>query len=290
MNVAEHSPPGAAAQTWTIVPGSPGPVTTIAEIWRSRRLLPFIAVRSVQKIYRRTVLGWLWLVILPLFPIALRTIVFGALLDVASDGVPYILFIAAGSVVWDLFAQGLTWGTRALEISGSVAEQTYVPRAIIPVGGMAPAVIDFLCKVAAFALIALALWAITGRQHVSLHGLGWVLGALATAWTLALGVSFFTSRWAEQGRDTRIILGQVLAVWYLLTPILYPVSAMPQSWRPWMVLNPMAPVVETFKWAIFGVGQHDPTSFATAAATAIIVLMLGLLYFARTEAAADAER
>jgi lipopolysaccharide transport system permease protein len=278
------------AQTWTIVPGSPGPLATITEIWRSRRLLPLIAVRSLRKIYRRTVLGWIWLVILPLFPIALRTIVFGGLLNVASDGVPYILFLAAGSLIWDLFAQGLTWGTRALEISGSVAEQTYVPRAIIPVGGMAPAVVDFFCKLGAFVLIAGALWAVRGRLDVSVHAVGWAIAALAVAWTLALGLSFFTSRWSEQGRDTRILLGQILAVWYLLTPVLYPVSAMPENWRRWMLLNPMAPPVETFKWAVLGVGRHDADAFLRATGLTAIVLVLGLLYFARMEAAADDER
>ena len=279
-----------SAETWEIVPGAPGSMATAADIWRYRRLLRFLARRSLQKVYRRTVLGRLWLVILPLFPIVLRTIVFGALLNVPSDGVPYILFVAAGSLIWDLFALGLTWGTRALDINGDVAELTYLPRAIIPIGGMAPAALDFVFKLAAFIIVALVLWVLNGRSYLTLHGVGWTVGALAMTWLFALGLSFFTSVWGEEGRDTRILLGQVLAIWYLVTPVLYPMSQMPESWRGWAALNPMAPIVETFKWSVFGVGEHDPRAFAVSGGIVALTLFVGLGYFARKDAAVNEQR
>jgi lipopolysaccharide transport system permease protein len=265
-------------------------MATAADIWRYRRLLRFLARRSLQKVYRRTVLGRLWLVILPLFPIVLRTIVFGALLNVPSDGVPYILFVAAGSLIWDLFALGLTWGTRALDINGDVAELTYLPRAIIPIGGMAPAALDFVFKLGAFIIVALVLWVLNGRSYLTLHGVGWTVGALAMTWLFALGLSFFTSVWGEEGRDTRILLGQVLAIWYLVTPVLYPMSQMPESWRGWAALNPMAPIVETFKWSVFGVGEHDPRAFAVSGGIVALTLFVGLGYFARKDAAVNEQR
>ena len=88
------------------------PIATIGEVWRYRRLLGFIGDRALRKMYRRTVLGWLWLFINPLFPIALRAVIFGGLLGVGSDGIPYFLFLLAGTVVWDVFAASLMWGTR----------------------------------------------------------------------------------------------------------------------------------------------------------------------------------
>jgi lipopolysaccharide transport system permease protein len=229
-------------------------------------------------------------IIIPLFPIALRTIVFGGLLDVGSDGVPYILFLACGSLIWDLFAQGLTWGTRALDISGGLVEQLYVPRAIIPVGGMLPALIDFGLKVLAVALIVAWFWIVRGTPYVTFGAIAWTLAALAATWIFALGLSFFTSVWGEEGRDTRILLANVLAVWYLLTPVLYPMSQMPVSWHRWVALNPMAPLVETFKWSLFGVGQHDARAFALSCVLVVLVFAWGLTYFARVDAIANDQR
>jgi lipopolysaccharide transport system permease protein len=284
------TPASARLDTWEIDPQRPGPIEVLADIWRFRWLLRFLASRSLQKIYRRTILGWVWLLIIPLFPIVLRTIIFGALLNVPSNGVPYILFIAAGSLIWDMFASALMWGTRSLEINGMVAEQTYVPRAIIPIGGMAPAALDFVLKLGAFALIVCGIWLWRGSPYVGVSGLGWAAAALAATWFLALGLSFFTSVWGEAGRDTRLILGQVLAVWYLLTPVLYPVSELPERWRPWLALNPLTALVETFRWALFGVGHHDPGAFAISCAVAGAAVMIGLAYFTRMDAAAYEER
>jgi lipopolysaccharide transport system permease protein len=260
------------------------------EIWRHRRLLRFIGSRALRKIYRRTVLGWAWLFIIPLFPIALRTLVFGGLLNVGTDGVPYMLFLTAGTVAWDLFAMGLTWGTRGLEMNRSVADQVYVPGTVLMLGNLTPALLDFLLKLGAFVLMAVVFWGATGAPPVGLVNLHWTLAALGLAFLLAVSLSFFTSVWGEAARDTRFVLGQVLAVWYLLTPVLYPASAMPESWRRWVALNPMAPVVETFKWSLFGVGDHDPRALAASAAMISVLLVLGLAYFARSEAAAQDER
>ena len=104
-------------ERWEVTPRYPGPIATIGEVWRYRRLLGFIGDRALRKMYRRTVLGWLWLFINPLFPIALRAIIFGGLLGVGSDGIPYFLFLLAGTVVWDTFAASLMWGTRSLEMN-----------------------------------------------------------------------------------------------------------------------------------------------------------------------------
>jgi lipopolysaccharide transport system permease protein len=275
---------------WSIDPAHPGPIETVADLWRNRRMLRFITSRAMRKIYRRTVLGWVWLLIIPLFPIALRTIIFGGLLAVPTDGVPYLLFLTGGTVVWDLFALGLIWGTRGLEMNRGVADQVYVPGIVLTLGNMGPAVLDFALKLAAFLLMAFAFWAMTGAVPIHAATLHWTVAALALSFGLAFAIALFTSVWGEVGRDTRFVLGQVLGVWYLLTPVLYPVSAAPPSWRPWLALNPMAPIVETFKWSLFGVGTHDPQAFAMSAAVVAIAGVLGLTYFARNEAAASDAR
>jgi lipopolysaccharide transport system permease protein len=290
VNVAEQSISSAAEQTWEIESSHPGPIASLAEVWHYRRLLRFIGARALRKIYRRTLLGWAWLFIIPLFPIALRTLIFGGLLNVGADGVPYLLFLTAGTVVWELFTVSLMWATRGLEMNRGVAEQVYVPGAVLTLGNLAPALLDFALKVGALLLMVLVFWAFQGTLPVSLVNLHWTAAALGLAFLFAVSLSFFTSVWNEAGRDMRLVLGQVLAVWYLMTPVLYPVSAMPESWRRWVALNPMASVVETFKWSLFGVGQHDPRALAVTAGSILLILILGLVYFSRNEAAASDER
>jgi len=278
-------------QRWEVSPRYPGAVATMAEVWKYRRLLGFIGDRALRKIYRRTILGWLWLFINPLFPIALRAVIFGALLGVGSDGLPYFLFLLAGTVVWDVFATSLMWGTRALEMNRDLTDQIYHPRAILPFGNMTPALLNLVLKVGVFVAAAIYYTVRDGRMYVRGDAsLLWAVAALVLAFLCALAISFFTSIWGERVRDIRFGLGQLLSVWYLLTPVLYPLSQVPEQHRTWMLLNPLAIIVETFKWGLFGVGQFYRDAFAATAAAVVILLGGGLLYFARAEARTIAER
>jgi len=103
-------------------------------------------------------------------------------------------------------------------------------------------------------------------------------------------ISLFTSILGENTRDARFATGQVLSVWYLLTPVLYPLSQVPEEYRGWMLLNPMAIVVETFKWAVFGVGEFYPQILAGTALAVLALFLTGLLFFTRSEARTIAER
>lgn len=276
---------------WEATPRYPGALATIGEVWRYRRLLRFIGDRALRKMYRRTVLGWLWVFINPLFPIALRAVVFGALLGVGSDGIPYFLFLLAGTVVWDVFAASLIWGTRSLEMQGDLTDQIYHPRALLPFGNMAPALLNVALKIGVLVL-ALVFYAVRdGRFYVrSDVSLFWALAALVLALLLALAISFFTSIWGETARDIRFALNQLLSIWYLLTPVLYPLSQVPEAHRGWMLLNPLAIIVETFKWGLFGIGQFYPEAFGATALAVAAVLVAGLLYFSRSEAHTIAQR
>jgi lipopolysaccharide transport system permease protein len=278
-------------ERWEATPRYPGVFATIGEVWRYRSLFGFIGDRALRKIYRRTVLGWLWLFINPLFPIALRALVFGTLLGVGSDGIPYFLFLLTGTVIWEVFAASLLWGTRSLEMHGDLSDQIYHPRAILPLGNMTPALLNVALKLGVLALAVLFYTARDTRFYLrSDAGLLWAFAALLLAFLLALAVSFFTSIWGETARDIRFALSQLLAVWYLLTPILYPLSQVPEAYRAWMFFNPLAIIVETFKWGLFGIGQFYPQPFAYTALIVAVVLISGLKYFSRCEARAIAQR
>ena len=276
---------------WEVSSRYPGAVDTMTEVWQHRRLLRFVGDRALRKMYRRTVLGWLWLFINPLFPVALRALIFGGLLGVGSDGLPYFLFLIAGTVVWEVFSTSMTWGTRALEMNRDLSGQVYHPRAILPVGNMTPSLLNMALKVGVF-LLALAYYTVRDGR-VYLRG-DWALlvavGALALALLFAMALSFFTSILGENTRDMRFALGGIMSVWYLLTPVLYPLSQVPAEYRGWMLFNPLAVIVETFKWALFGVGEFYGAAFATTTAGVLLLLFAGLIYFTRREARVVAER
>ena len=276
---------------WEITPHTTGLRQTVSDAWRHRRLLGFLSTRAVQKMYRRTVLGWVWLFINPLFPLALRALIFGGLIGVSSEGIPYFLFLVAGSIAWDTFASSLTWGTRGLEMNRHLVDQIYVPRALLPFGNTAPALLDFAIKLAAFA-VAIGYY-LAADDRIYVRGgipLLWAVAALGLVFALSSALTFFTSVWGEATRDMRFTLGQLLSIWYLLTPVLYPLSAVPERYRDWMLANPMAVVVETFKWGLFGTGELRPMAFRVTAAAIGALWLAGLMYFARAEAQAIAER
>ena len=276
---------------WEVSSRHPGAVATLGEVWQYRKLLGFIGDRALRKMYRRTVLGWLWLFINPLFPIAMRALIFGGLLGVGSNGLPYFLFLLAGSVVWDTFSNSLVWGTRSLEMNRDLTDQIYHPRALLPFGNMTPALLNMALKVGVLAVAVIFYTAQDGRAYLRTDiGLLWAFAALAVALLLALGISFFTAVWGETARDIRFALSQLLSVWYLLTPVLYPLSQVPEKYRAWMLLNPLAIIVETFKWGLFGVGDLYRDEFAATAVAVLVLICVGLTYFSRAEARTVAER
>ncbi len=276
---------------WEVTASPQGPGAAIADAWQHRRLLRYVGDRALRKIYRRTVLGWLWLFITPLFPLALRALIFGALLGVSSNGLPYFLFLLAGTVVWDTFAMTLLWGTRSLEMNRHLTEQIHMPRTLMPLGNITPALLDLGIKLAVFALTLAYYAGRDDRWYLRTDaGLLWAAAALALGLFLALGLSLFTSVWGETTRDMRFALGQVLSVWYLLTPVLYPLSAVSEAHRGWMMLNPMTTVAETFKWGLFGVGAVDPRALATTAGGVLVLTLAGFFYFIRAESRASDER
>jgi lipopolysaccharide transport system permease protein len=274
-------------QEWQITWRDPGVGAVLEDIWRHRWLMNYVGDRALRKIYRRTVLGWLWLFINPLLPIAVRVLIFGALIGVSSDGIPYFLFLLCGTLVWDAFAVSLLWGTRALEMNRGLIDQVYAPRALLPIANMTPALLDMLIKSVVFALAAGYYLARDQRMYVRVGpGMWWAGAALLLVVAFAVALSYFTSIWGETGRDARFALGQVLSVWHLVTPVLFPLTAVPSEYRAWVLLNPLAVMVETFKWGLFGVGEFLLVPFLATALEILLIMFCGLLYFARAEARA----
>jgi lipopolysaccharide transport system permease protein len=274
----------APSDTWVIEPRVDGLTARGREVWRYRRLLRFFAAKSVQKLYGRTVLGWAWLFIRPLFPLVVKTLVFGGVLAVGSDGIPYFLFLVIGTTIWELFTGCCVWGTRSLELNRSLISRIYVPRLILPVAMMSPAYLTFAIHLGV-AIVALIYY----RARDGVFYLGQPSGiiaavlALALTTVLALGLALWLSVPTLRARDVRFTLNYVLSFWVFLTPVMFPLSTAPQSWQRWLALNPMTAYVLMFRSAFIPSAFPPAATIATALAITAAVLLSGLWYFNRAE-------
>jgi lipopolysaccharide transport system permease protein len=277
--------PAVQPEVWTIEPRREGMRARARDLWRYRRLLRFFATKALEKLYKRTVLGWAWLFIRPLFPLLVKTLIFGGVLAVGSGGIPYFLFLVVGTAVWELFAGVAQWGTRSLELNRGFLSRIYVPRLILPIAMGTPAFLTFAIH-AAVIVVAVAYYRVTaGTLYFNPTGLGWAVQALALAWVMGLGLSLWTSVPALLARDVRFTLNYVLGFWVFLTPVMYPMSSVPADKRWLMSLNPLTAVVESFKFGILGsqAGAIDLVSLATAWTVALATLVFGLSFFGRAE-------
>jgi lipopolysaccharide transport system permease protein len=256
-------------------------------MWRYRRLLRFFAFRAVEKLYRRTVLGWGWILLRPLIPLLVNTLVFGGLLGLDSEGVPYFLFLITGMSLWELFSDCVTWGTRSLDLNRGFLSRIYVPRLIMPIATMTPAFVEFVIVSTVLAVSLVYFRVSSGVWYITPGNLGWAAASLALTVFFALGISLWTSVPALQARDVRFTLAYVLGFWLYLTPVLYPISVAPRyAWLLW--LNPLAALVNTYKFGVLGIGTVDVRQLGMAFALSLVLFASGLWFFSRAEAdAAD---
>ena len=284
--VARPGPDRSEREKWTIDPSHTGVRERIIEIWRYRRVLAYFSMRYVKGMYEGTTLGIFWLFARPLLPIAISAFIFGALLKVGSDGVPYFLFFLTGMVTWMLFERGLLFVTRSFDQSKNLLKKVYFPRLIVPFASTMPALVNFaiymglLVGVAIYYLFKNGVWYLQFSPRL-LAGIYVVV--LAVVFSIALGL--FTSVWQARFPDVRMTLRYVTRFWSYATPIIYPMSQIPPEYRWIMFLNPMAPIVETFKWATLGVGAFYGGPLLASTAVIAIMFVSGLWYFSRAEAA-----
>jgi homopolymeric O-antigen transport system permease protein len=265
------------APTRTIRPTSGWAPLDLAELWRHRDLVFLMALRDVQLRYRQTLLGVTWAVLQPLAATFIFTILFGRLARLPSDGVPYAVFALTGLVPWQLFAYAMQQSSNSLVDNRHILSKVYFPRVIIPVASVGAGVLDFVVSLALLAA-ALAWFDVA---------IGWrVVAALPLsllAIVSALGVGLWLATLHVRYRDIRATLPFLTQLWLFATPVVYPASLVPERWRPFLGVNPMAGVVEGFRWALLGTGPLSATLMAVSVASAAALLVSGLYYFRRME-------
>lgn len=249
----------------------------LRELWEYRELLYFLIWRDIKVRYKQTALGAGWAIIQPLFTMLVFSLFFGRLAKVPSDGIPYPLFSYTALVPWTFFSQGLSQSSDSLVGSSNLIKKIYFPRLAIPIGSVCAGMVDF--ALAFFVLLILcASYHVYPTVHV-LYLPAFVLLALITA----LGVGLWLSAFNVKYRDVKYVVPFFTQVWMFATPIAYPSSLLSGKWRIVYGLNPMAGVVEAFRWALLGTKTAPGAMILISFIAALAILIGGAYYFRRME-------
>ena len=248
----------------------------LRELWEYRELLFFFAWRDIKVRYRQTVLGVLWAIIQPFLTMVIFNLFFGRLANIPSDGVPYPVFSFAALVPWTFFANALTQASNSLVLSGNMLKKIYFPRLALPIATVVAGVVDF--ALAFIVLLGIMLY----YGLVPTANIIWLPFFALLALVTSIGVSLWLSAMNVQFRDVRYTIPFLTQAWLFVTPIAYPSSLLPESLRIVYGLNPMAGVVEGFRWALLGTTAPG-SMMIVSSVVALILLVSGAFYFRRME-------
>jgi lipopolysaccharide transport system permease protein len=249
----------------------------LRELWEYRELLFFFVWRDIKVRYRQTVMGALWAIIQPFFTMVIFSLFFGRLAKIPSDGLPYPVFSYAALVPWTFFATALNQASNSLVVSANMVKKIYFPRLSLPIATVLASVVDF---VLAF-IVLLGMMLFYGL--VPTINVLWLPFFLLLALVTSLGVSLWLSAMNVQFRDVHYTIPFLTQAWLFVTPIAYPSSLLPEPWRTVYGLNPMAGVVEGFRWALLGTDTGPGPMTVVSAVVALILLISGAFYFRRME-------
>lgn len=248
------------------------------ELWLYRELLWTLTLRDIKVRYKQTAIGIAWAVLQPFVTMVVFTIIFGGLAKLPSDGVPYAVFAMTAILPWQFFSRALTQGSMSLVTMGAMLSKIYFPRLFAPLASVFAGLIDFFIAFVILIGVMVAYDVYPGPAIVVLPF--FILMSILTS----LAVSLWLSGINVVYRDVQHSLPFLVQIWMFLTPVVYPLTMVPESYRIWYMLNPMAGVVEGFRWAMLG---HEsalrPEGVLVSLGVVVVLFISGLRYFNRVE-------
>ena len=249
---------------------------SIVELWSFRELIAILAFRDIKVRYKQTVLGVAWAVIQPLFMMAIFTLLFGRLAKIPSDGLPYPVFVFSGLLVWNFFSASISSAANSLVGSQAMISKVYFPRIIIPLATVGVGLVDFAIA-SVVLLVLMAFYSLIPQFSlllVPVFALGVFISVLGIGlWLAAITVTY---------RDFRFVVPFMMQLWMYVTPVIYPVSFIPESYRWLIYLNPVTGWVSGVRSAFLGM-PIDWFACATSLLTSLILLFIGVRYFIKAE-------
>jgi lipopolysaccharide transport system permease protein len=249
----------------------------LAELWRHRELLYFMTWRDIKVRYKQTVLGAAWAIIQPLATVMVLSLFFGRMPRMTEDGIPYTAFAFAAFLPWLFFSNGLAHSANSLVGNSNLITKVYFPRLLIPLGSIVSGVIDLLLGFLVLAGL-LAWYGIAPAPQVILLPLPTLLAVVT-----ALGAGLWLSALNVQFRDVRHIVPFLCQLWMFATPVVYPISLLGGSWKHLVGLNPMASVVECYRWSLLNTDPPSAAMIGISTLVAFTMLVTGAWYFRSME-------
>jgi lipopolysaccharide transport system permease protein len=249
------------------------------ELWEYRGLFFFLVRRDIKLRFQQTVIGFLWIVLQPLIQMLIFYVIFGILIKVPTNGIPYPLFFLSAFVVWQFFTQVVNNSAFSLVGNISVIVKSYFPRLALPLSTVANALVDFAVSF----LVLLVFLLIDGHYPITLRYLLLPV-LLAITIIFSSGVGLLFGALMVVFRDTKNFLSFIIMMWMYVTPIIYPISIVPERYRILFYLNPLTSLVDTYRWVFLGQGTLPRLSYLALSLTvAIVIWFCGAVAFRAME-------
>lgn len=251
----------------------------LKDLWAARELIGFLTWRDIAVRYKQTALGASWAVIQPLLTMVVFSVFFGNLANISTGAdVPYPVFSYAGLLAWQFFAYSINGAGNCLVLNQNLVTKVYFPRLALPISAVLAGLLDLFVAGLVFILLLVIYSVAPGWALVTLPL--FVLLAVVTC----LGTGFLLSSLAVTYRDVAYVIPFILQFGIFVTPIAFPASLVPEPWQVLLGLNPMAGVVEGFRWALIGsYPAPNAAMLALSVVSAAVLFVVGIFYFRRTE-------
>lgn len=254
----------------------------LKELFQYKDLISMFVKRDFKTLYKQTILGPLWIIINPLLTTIMYTIVFGNIANISTDGMPQIVFYMLGTTVWTYFSTCLTKTSATFTGNAAIFGKVYFPRLVTPISTVVSGLINFAAQFAMFLGFAIYYYITGAPIHPNMYILITPLLLLQLA-VLSLGFGIIISSLTTKYRDLAVLVTFGVQLWMYATPVVYPASQIGGKLKTLMMLNPVSPIVESFRYAFLGSGSIPWNFLGISVVTTLVVLFIGVVLFSRVE-------
>ncbi|MBL0744038.1 ABC transporter permease [Chryseolinea lacunae] len=252
------------------------------DVLRYKDLLYMFVKRDVIVIYKQTILGPIWFFVQPILTTIVYIVVFGGIAGISTDGIPKALFYSSGIIIWNYFSESLTLTSKTFLENANIFGKVYFPRIIVPIAKVTSGLLKFLVQFLFF-LVVLAVYVLKGTEiHVSYH-IVFVPFLLICIALLGMGLGIIFTSLTTKYRDLNFLIQFGVSLMMYATPVIYPLSSVPQKYKGLILMNPVTHLVEGFRFAFTGSGVWSWGGLGYTGLVTVIVLSLGILIFSKVE-------
>lgn len=254
----------------------------LRELIKYKDLIVLLFKRSFISQYKQTILGPIWFFIHPVISALVSTVIFGKIAKISSDGIPYFLFYLVGNTLWNYFASCVSVTSSTFTANAGIMGKVYFPRLVVPISSVMFSAINMLI-VFSISIVTIIAYLILGYDIKTSAFIFIVPILMIQTAVLGLGVGIIISSLTTKYRDFAVLVSFGLGLWMYLTPVVYPISEVPEKLKVLILLNPMSSVVQNYKYALLGVGSFEAGYWLLSLAITVVLFFTGLILFNRVE-------